>query len=156
MNRSLETVLRFVNVTTSGFLAGSLGFGESESGAPGSPNTRGSVVRAEEGAQRYVTAIGPLALAASVTLAIAAKREPLKRTLDVLSTLSLAGVVVATMLGTAPLNRKIDNRAPRDYPNDESAALVRSWSRAQAVRTALGISAFVLSVASNVTAAPSR
>jgi hypothetical protein len=153
MNRGVESVLRFVNVTTSGLLAGSLGFrvGDRNSASP-----RGESTAAPDGADRYLHAIGPVALATSMTLAIGADRQPFKRTLDVLSALSLAGLVAATILGTRGRNGTADDCAAADYVTDESGTGARNRSVARSVRTALGFSAFVLSVASNVTAAPSR
>ena len=146
-------MLRFVNVTTSGLLAGSLGFGDGDRAASSAYCDSASP---PDESKRYVTAIGPVALATSMTLAIGANRQPLRRTLDLLSTLSLAGVVAATLLGAPPAKRRLDEHAAVDYAIDESASVARNWSRTQTMRTALGFSAFVLSVASNVTPPSSR
>lgn len=151
MNRSLETVLRFVNLTASGLLAGSLGFGESAL-IPGWENERPREDEHEpEAATGYFNAIGPVALATSMTLAIAARSESVsRRTLDVISTLGLAGVLAATTLVTVPINKRLQLQAPRDYPSEDAQGLTRNWNRAHSIRTALGVTAFVCAVAANV------
>ncbi|MHB0969121.1 MAG: DUF1772 domain-containing protein [Thermoanaerobaculia bacterium] len=152
MNHSLESVVRFVNLTASGLLAGSLGFGRTplvpgwEQELPASSESK----RANP-ASGYFNAIGPIALATSVTLVVGSRGAGhARRTLDVLSTLSLAGVVAATTLGTVPLNRKMISERPLDYPSDDTQALAKNWNRAHALRLALGVSAFVCAVASTV------
>ncbi len=151
MNRSLETALRFVNLTTSGLLAGSLGFGD----VPLVPGWEAERTKAEqeddEALARYFNAIGPVALATSMTLAIGSRRNShSKRVFDILSTLGLAGVLGATMLVTVPITRRMETQQPTDYPRKESHTLVRNWSRAQSVRTALGVGAFLCAVASTI------
>jgi Domain of unknown function (DUF1772). len=151
MNRSLETLLRFVNLTASGLLAGSLGFGESAL-TPGWENERPRQDDHDpEPAPAYFNAIGPVALATAMTLAIAARCDSsARRTLDVVSTLGLAGVLAATMLVTVPINKRLQLQAPIDYPSDDTQGLARNWNRAHSIRTALGVTAFVCAVASNV------
>lgn len=154
MNHSFESVLRFVNLTSAGLLAGSLGFGRTalipgwEKELPASKDGKH-----ENPASAYFNAIGPIALATSVSLAIGSRGTgATRRTLDVLSTLSLAGVVAVTTLGTVPLNRKMTEERPLDYPSDETKALAKNWNRANSVRMALGISAFLCAAASTVLA----
>lgn len=150
MNRSLETVLRFVNLTASGLLAGSLGFGESAL-TPGWQEERPREDEQEDVATGYFNAIGPVALATSMTLAMAARSDSVaRRTLDVVSTLGLAGVLAATTLVTVPINRRLQLEAPADYPRAEAQGLTKNWNRAHSIRTALGVTAFVCAVAANV------
>ncbi|HVT04746.1 MAG TPA: DUF1772 domain-containing protein [Thermoanaerobaculia bacterium] len=150
MNRAAETLLRFVNLTASGLLAGSLGFGEAIL-TPGSREER--TRRLEEKSSNenaYFNAIGPIALATSVTLAVASRgRASTRKVLDVASALGLAGVLATTTLVTVPLNKKIEVTAPVDYPDGGSRTLIRNFGRAHAIRTVLGISAFVCAVASS-------
>ena len=160
MNRSVESALRFINLTTSGLLAGSLGFGEAAL-VPGWEEERSmwserdARVKAQQ--QRYFNSIGPLALASAMSLAIGtANHSSTRRALDVVSTLSLAGVLAATVFVTVPINKKLDTTAPVDYPSQDSFAMQKNFGRAHALRTALGISAFVCAVISNVTTPPSR
>ena len=155
MNRSIESVLRFVNLTASGLLAGSLGFGE-KALVPGwrneLPSHRDRVhpFKALKNID-YFDAIGPLALGTAVTLAVAARdTRPIKRVLDAATALGLAGVLAATIMVTVPINKELEQQPPADYPSDRSQSLARNWSRAHAVRTTLGISAFVCAVASSV------
>src|SRR5205814_5566203 len=71
MNRTLESLLRFVNLTTSGLLAGSLGFGE----AALVPGWQEELPRHESWRERiehlrqlnYFNAIWPVALGTAVT-----------------------------------------------------------------------------------------
>ena len=155
MNRSIESALRFVNLTAAGLLAGSLGFGEAAL-VPGWQDERAEV-DAKPAATGPFNAIGPVALATSLTLAIASRQHSsVSRSLDVLSTLGLAGVLAATTLVTVPLNRELLQREPVDYPQEESETMARNWDRAHAVRTALGISAFVCAVASSIVQRPTR
>lgn len=153
MNRSLESVLRLINLTSSGLLAGSLGFGNAAL-IPGWEDEiprHHDEYRAEQTRARYFNAIGPAALATGLTLAIGARRgSPARRILDIASALSLAGVLGTTMLGTVPLNKKLHHSRPLDYPSQSSQSLARNWSRAHAVRTALGVSAFICAAAANV------
>ena len=158
MNRTIESVLRFVNVTTSGLLAGSLGFGEAAL-VPGWERERpqGADARSSEQAiAAWFNAIGPLALATSITLAIGTRQTaPVKRLLDSVSAIGLAGVLAATIMVTVPINQKLEEEAPADYPRDQSHLLARNWSRAHAVRTSLGIGAFLCAAAANMPARPS-
>ena len=155
MNRSIESVLRFVNLTAAGLLAGSLGFGE-KALVPGWRNELPSRDRVQDPIEAlknidYFNAIGPLALGTAVTLAVAARdTRPIKRVLDAASALGLAGVLAATIMATVPINKQLEQQAATDYPSDRSQSLARNWSRAHAMRTTLGISAFVCAVASSV------
>lgn len=155
MNRTIESALRFINLTTAGLLAGSLGFGNAalvpgwkeelpQDGPPLDPLKTAS----------YFNAIGPVALGTAVTLAIAAGRGagPARRILDSASAVGLAGVLAATVMVTVPINKELEAQPATDYPSDRSQSLVKNWSRAHAVRTTLGIGAFVCAVAaSNMT-----
>jgi len=152
MNRSFESVLRFVNLTTSGLLAGSLGFGESAL-TPGweQERTRESTSRKDPFGQ-YFNAIGPVALVTALALVVGTGgRGRGTKLLDAVAALGQAGVLASTTLITVPLNKKLELVAPVDYPSDDSQNLTKSWVRAHAVRTALGITAFVCSVASTAT-----
>ena len=153
MRPSIESVLRFINLTTSGLLAGSLGFGGAAL-VPGwkeeLPRERMRVLEALKSLD-YFNAIGPMALGSAVTLAVAGRRSTrYHRALDAAAAVSLAGVLAATIMATVPINRRLDAKAATDYPNDDSQSLARTWSRAHAVRTTLGVSAFLLAVASNL------
>ena len=155
INRNLESVLRFINLTTSGLLAGSLGFGEAAL-VPGwkqeLPHSEGR--RAIDALREidYFNAIGPVALGTAVTLAVASRGvNPMRRVLDAAAAVALAGVVGATIMLTVPINKELEAQAPADYPSDRSHSLTRNWSRAHAVRTSLGVGAFVCAVASSVT-----
>ncbi|HEY6140849.1 MAG TPA: DUF1772 domain-containing protein [Thermoanaerobaculia bacterium] len=152
MNRQLETALRFVNLTASGLLAGSLGFGEAAL-VPGwqeeLPRNRSNVLEALRHLN-YYNAIGPVALGTAVTLAVGTRANPVKRMLDAASAVALAGVLAATVMVTVPLNKELEEQAPTDYPSDRSLEMSKNWARAHAVRTTLGISAFVCAVASGV------
>lgn len=152
MNRTIESALRFVNLTAAGLLAGSLGFGNSAL----VPGWRDELPRAGEHpdephpAASYFNAIGPVALGTAVTLAIAAPRSNgTRRLLDSASAVALAGVLAATVMVTVPINRELEAQPASDYPSDRSQSLVKNWSRAHAVRTTLGISAFVCAVAAS-------
>jgi uncharacterized membrane protein len=157
MNNTLESLLRFVNLTTSGLLAGSLGFGE-QALVPGWRNElprhgdhRARAIAALTDATNYFNAIGPVALGTAVTLAVASRGvQPVKRVLDAAAAISLAGVLAATIMVTVPINKELDGQAPTDYPSDRSQSLAKNWSRAHAVRTTLGVSAFICAVASNL------
>jgi uncharacterized membrane protein len=155
MNQSLESILRFVNLTTSGLLAGSLGFGE-QALVPGwqhelPQDQRSRAIAALTDATNYFNAIGPVALGTAVTLAVGSRNvKPLKRALDAAAAISLAGVLAATIMVTVPINKELEGQAPTDYPSDRSQSLVKNWSRAHAVRTTLGVGAFLCAVASNL------
>jgi Domain of unknown function (DUF1772) len=157
MNRKLESLLRFVNLTASGLLAGSLGFGEAAL-VPGwkAELPHGESQRLSLDALReldYFNAIGPLALGTAVTLAVASRGTGvIRRALDAATAVGLAGVVGATILLTVPINKELESHAAVDYPSDRSQSLTRNWSRAHAVRTSLGVGAFVCAVASSVAA----
>lgn len=148
MDRSIESVLRFVNLSCAGLLAGSLGFGKSAL----TPGWEGELGREQsEGATtpKYYNAIGPLALATSIGLALGAQNTSRsRRTLDVVSAIGLVGVIATTTLGTVPINRQLEISAPSDYPRDEPMSLTKRWSRTHTTRTALGISAFLCAAAS--------
>jgi anthrone oxygenase-like protein len=155
MNRSVETVLRIVNLTSSGLLAGSLGFGN----APLIPGWEEELSAREARMRRasdlqhakFFNAIGPTALATSLTLAIGSRNSSRgRRVLDLLSALSLAGVLGATFLGTVPIGRKFNRGTPIDYPSQHFETLGKTWTRAHTVRTALGVSAFICAAAANV------
>lgn len=151
MNRTIESVLRFVNLTSAGLLAGSLGFGDVAL-VPGWENELPRERTRRLDATSYFNAIGPVALGTAVTLAIASRTGgPVRRILDAASAVGLAGVLAATVMVTVPINRELDEQPATDYPSDRSQSLVKNWSRAHAVRTTLGIGAFVCAVvASNL------
>ncbi|HEV7920311.1 MAG TPA: DUF1772 domain-containing protein [Thermoanaerobaculia bacterium] len=149
MNRNLEAALRFVNLTASGLLAGSLGFGE----AALVPGWQEELPHEDPAAPpvNYFNAIGPVALATAVTLAVAARGVPVtRRVLDAASAVGLAGVLAATVMVTVPINKELEAQGPTDYASDRSQSLTRNWRRTHAVRTTLGIGAFVCAVASNL------
>lgn len=154
MNRTIESALRFVNLTTAGLLAGSLGFGEAAL-VPGwadeLPTKDGGHTRGPISIASYFNAIGPVALGTAVTLAIAAPRGsgPARRILDSASAVGLAGVLAATIMVTVPINQELEAQPATDYPSEKSQSLVKNWSRAHAVRTTLGIGAFVCAVAAS-------
>ncbi len=159
MNHTFESLLRFVNLTTSGLLAGSLGFGE-QALVPGWRNElpqhadhRSRALAALTNASNYFNAIGPVALGTAVTLAVGSRGvKPLKRVLDATAAIGLAGVLAATIMVTVPINKELEGQAPTDYPSDRSQSLVKNWSRAHTVRTTLGVGAFLCAVASNLAA----
>lgn len=150
MNRSVESLLRFINLTTSGILAGSLGFGE----AALVPGWQEELPREESPRSidnAYFNAIGPVALASAITLAIAGKGEnALQRTLNAASAVGLAGVLASTIMVTVPINRELEAQPANDYASERSQSLTRNWARAHAVRTSLGLGAFICAVAANV------
>ena len=149
MNRSIESVLRFVNLTSSGLLAGSLGFGEAAL-VPGWENELPRERVRPLDATSYFNAIGPLALGTAVTLAIASRNGgTVRRVLDAACAVGLAGVLAATVMVTVPINRELEEQPATDYPSDRSQSLAKNWSRAHAVRTTLGIGAFVCAVAAS-------
>jgi uncharacterized membrane protein len=152
VNRTIESVLRFINLTASGLLAGSLGFGKAAL-VPGwkeeLPRDDGQLDPLKTAS--YFNAIGPVALGTAVTLAIAAPRSggPGRRILDSAAAVGLAGVLAATVMVTVPINKELETQPPADYPSDRSQSLVKNWARAHAVRTTLGIGAFVCAVAAS-------
>ncbi len=152
MNRSIETVLRFVNLTSAGLLAGSLGFGESAL-TPGWEQERSRHLAQGAGCDEdpfapYFNAIGPIALVSAMALAVGtAGRGRGSKTLDAVSAIGQAGVLATTTFLTVPLNKKLELVAPVDYPSRDSQSLAQNWNRAHAVRTSLGITAFVCAVA---------
>jgi len=154
VNRNLESVLRFVNLTTSGLLAGSLGFGEAALVPGWKEELPHDESRRALDALReldYFNAIGPLALGTAVTLAVASSGvNPMRRLLDAAAAVALAGVVGSTIMITVPINRELENHPRADYPSDSAQSLTRNWSRAHAVRTSLGVGAFFCAVASSV------
>jgi hypothetical protein len=153
VNRTIESALRFINLTAAGLLAGSLGFGDvalvpgwkeelpAKDGRPLDPVKTAS----------YFDAIGPLALGTAVTLAIGGSRNGsvTRRLLDSASAVGLAGVLAATIMVTVPINKELEAQPATDYPSDRSQSLVKNWSRAHAVRTSLGIGAFMCAVAAS-------
>jgi Domain of unknown function (DUF1772) len=151
LNRSLESMLRFVNLTTSGLLAGSLGFGKAAL-VPGWQDELPRERKPSDTPQStaYFNAIGPVALASAITIAVASRgHSSTRRILDAASALGLAGVLATTVMVTVPINKRLEAQPAADYPSDHSGTMVRNWSRAHAVRTTLGVSAFLLAVASN-------
>jgi anthrone oxygenase-like protein len=159
MNRTIESFVRFVNLTTSGLLAGSLGFGEAAL-VPGwhreLPHERADPLDTLKRTY-FFNAIGPVALGSAVTLAIAGRgKNPVKRILDAAAAVGLAGVLAATVMVTVPIRQELEQEAPRDYPHDRAQSLAKNWTRAHKVRTSLGIGAFVCAVASNLTSSKDR
>jgi hypothetical protein len=160
MNRTFESLLRFVNLTTSGLLAGSLGFGEAalvpgwQEELPRHDSWRDKMNLDHLREINYFNAIGPLALGTAVTLAVGTRDvKPMRRVLDAVSVVGLAGVLATTIMVTVPINKELEAEAPADYARDRSHSLAKNWARAHAVRTTLGIGAFVCAVAaSNFTA----
>jgi uncharacterized membrane protein len=151
VNRTIESALRFVNLTASGLLAGSLGFGEAVLMPGWADELPREHSRAAAALRGYFNAIGPVALGTAVTLAVATRdSRPARRALDAATAIGLAGVLAATIMATVPINRELEASAPVDYPHDRAQSLVKSWGRAHAVRTTLGIGAFVCAVAANV------
>ncbi|MGH9457516.1 MAG: anthrone oxygenase family protein [Thermoanaerobaculia bacterium] len=153
MNRSIESFLRFVHLTSSGLLAGSLAFGGSAL-FPGWEEELPVERKLEaERTLKAFNAIGPTALATAVTLLVGTRRGAgRRRILDAASAASLAGVLGATLLGTVPINRKISLERPPDYPSDESLSTAKNWARVHALRTALGVTAFVIAAGATVLA----
>lgn len=151
MNRSLESMLRFVNLTTSGLLAGSLGFGQAAL-VPGWQDELPREAKPERprSTTTYFNAIGPVALASAVTIAVGSRSQSFtRRMLDAASAVGLAGVLATTVMVTVPINKRLEAQPAADYASDHSGSMVRNWGRAHAVRTTLGVGAFLLAVASN-------
>lgn len=153
MNRSIESAFRFVHLTSSGLLAGSLGFGGSAL-IPGWEEELPMERRTEAARTlKAFNAIGPTALATSLALLVASRRGGgLRKALDAGAAASLAGVLGATFLGTVPINRKIYEGQPVDYPSDSSLSQAKSWSRVHSIRTALGVAAFICAAGATVLA----
>lgn len=152
MNRTIESLLRFLNLTSAGLLAGSLGFGESALVPGWKEEVPRTTMRPPHPLKTasYFNAIGPVALGTAVTLAVAAPRgAATRRVLDATSALALAGVLASTIMVTVPINRELDAQPASDYPSERSQSLVRSWSRAHIVRTTLGIGAFICAAAAS-------
>lgn len=153
MNRTIESALRFLNLTASGLLAGSLGFGEAALVPGWTDELPSHDTRPLDPLKTasYFNAIGPLALGTAVTLAIAAPRSGgvAKRLLDSASAVGLAGVLAATIMVTVPINKELEAQPASDYPSEDRTTMVKNWSRAHAVRTTLGIGAFVCAVAAS-------
>lgn len=153
MSPTIESALRFINLTTAGLLAGSLGFGDVALVPGWKEELPRHIPRPLDPVKTksYFDAIGPVALGTAVTLAIAAPRNGrvARRVLDATSAVALAGVLAATVMVTVPINRELEAQPASDYPSDRSQTLTKSWSRAHAVRTTLGIGAFVCAVAAS-------
>lgn len=150
MNGSIESILRFVHLTSSGLLAGSLAFGGSAL-FPGWEEELPAERKMEaERTLKAFNAIGPTALATAVTLLVGSAGGGSRRMLDAAAAASLAGVLGATLFGTVPSNRKISLEHPPDYPSDESLSSAKTWARAHALRTALGVTAFVMAAGATV------
>jgi len=152
VNRTIESALRFVNLTAAGLLAGSLGFGD----AALVPGWKEELPSTDDGrpldplkTASYFNAIGPVALGTAVTLAIAAPGGAARRLLDSAAAVGLAGVLAATIMVTVPINKELEAQPASDYPSEDRTSLVKNWSRAHAVRTTLGIGAFVCAVAAS-------
>ena len=148
MNSTVESALRFVNLTTSGLLAGSLGF----AGAALVPGWKDELPqRMRPVGSGYFDAIGPVALGTAVTLAIATRGDSaIKRMLDAAAVVGLAGVLASTIMVTVPINRELEAQPATDYPSEKSHSMVRNWSRAHAVRRSLGVGAFICAVAASL------
>lgn len=149
MNRNVESALRFVNVTTAGLLAGSLGFGGSAL-VPGWKDELPEKMRVRD-ATDYFDAIGPVALGTAVAVAIAARGDgALRRVLDAAAVVGLAGVLASTLMVTVPISRELEAQPASDYPSEKSTSLVKNWGRANIVRRTLGIGAFLCAAAASV------
>ena len=122
MNRTIETALRFVNLTTSGLLAGSLGFGGAAL-VPGWKEELPQKMRPIDSG--YFDAIGPVALGTAVTLAIATRGDSaMKRILDAATVVGLAGVLASRIMVPVPINRELEGRPAADEPSETSLSLV--------------------------------
>ena len=51
---------------------------------------------------------------------------------------------------TVPINRQIEEQPAVDYASDQSRSLAKNWGRAHAIRTSLGVGAFICAVVSAV------
>jgi uncharacterized membrane protein len=58
-------------------------------------------------------------------------------------------VLATTIMVTVPINKELEEQPATDYPSEKSQSLVKNWGRAHAVRTTLGIGAFVCAVAAS-------
>src|SRR5205823_14885377 len=139
MNNTLESVLRFINLTTSGLLAGSLGFGEQalvpgwRHELPQRGDHRARAIAALTDATNYFNAIGPVALGTAVTLAVGARGvRPVKRVLDAATAVALAGVLATTIMVTVPINKELEARPATDSTSDLEQSLAANWSRPNA------------------------
>ncbi len=145
MNRTIESALRFVNLTSPDCWP----VPSALAGAALVPGWKDELPREDAGTLDplktavWFDAIGPVALGTAVTLAIAAPRGVPARILDSASALALAGAAAATIMVTVPINKELEAQPATDYPSDRSQSLVKNWSRAHAVRTSLGIAGFV-------------
>lgn len=152
MNRNFESILRFVNLSTSGLLAGSLGFSD----VALVPGWKNELPRHKQSnldklkTANYFEAIAPVALGTAVTLAVGSNNGQTRRVLDAFSAIALAGVLATTVMVTVPINKEFEEQPASDYANDKSLSMTKNWSRAHAVRTTLGIGAFLCAVASNL------
>jgi hypothetical protein len=152
VNRNFESILRFVNLSTSGLLAGSLGFSD----VALVPGWKNELPRHKQSnldklkTANYFEAIAPVALGTAVTLAVGSNNGQTRRVLDAFSAIALAGVLATTVMVTVPINKEFEEQPASDYANDKSLSMTKNWSRAHAVRTTLGIGAFLCAVASNL------
>jgi len=153
LNRTLESILRFVNLATSGLLAGSLSFSDVAL-VPGWKNElpRHKMSNLDKlKTANYFEAIAPVALGTAVTLAVGSRMHgTTRRLLDAASAVALAGVLATTVMVTVPINKELETQPADDYPSASSLSKAKNWSRAHAVRTTLGIGAFLCAVASNL------
>jgi uncharacterized membrane protein len=154
VNRDFESILRFVNLSTSGLLAGSLGFSD----VALVPGWKKELPRHKQTnldkmkTANYFEAIAPVALGTAVTLAVGSNTHGrTRRVLDTFSAIALAGVLATTVMVTVPINKELEEQPASDYPSPKSMSMSKNWSRAHAVRTTLGIGAFLCAVASNLT-----
>lgn len=152
MNRNFESILRFVNLSTAGLLAGSLGFSD----VALVPGWKNELPRHKHSnldklkTANYFEAIAPVALGTAVTLAVGSNNGHTRRVLDAFSAIALAGVLATTVMVTVPINKELEEQPASDYASDKSLSMTKNWSRAHAVRTTLGIGAFLCAVASNL------
>ena len=106
MSPSIESALRFINLTAAGLLAGSLGFGDAALVPGWKDELPRHVLRPLDPVKTagYFDAIGPVALGTAITLAVAAPRGgvTVRRILDATSAVALAGVLAATVMVTVP------------------------------------------------------
>ncbi len=151
MKRTIESALRFVNLATTGMVAGSLGFGRS----PLVPGWQGELPPGKLFDARvkeigYLDSIGPIAVISSIALTIGSSRTTASgRVLDLLSTVGSAGVIAMTTLGTVRINRKLDQDQPVDYASEESYSLAQSWNRTHLARRVLGLGSFLCAAAAS-------
>ena len=150
MNNTVESTLRFIHLTSSGLLAGSLGFGGSAL-IPGweheLPDARSAAALRT---QKAFNAIGPTAMVTSIALLVGGRAGGFRRLLDAGAAASLAGVLGTTMLGTIPINQRLHESPALDYPSETTLSDARNWDRAHKLRTALGVTAFVCAVGASI------